>query len=246
MAIIENKSYLDTLDDEIGRAVRAIDWSAGQKQHKINKQAITDALSKVSCVSIGFRKERMNLNRVNESVLIKIGPKKRGHLAAYCGSWVRLVWLYTYGGYTMVCAVQKLEISKEVEETLLLCGPYTKDNFTKEIQVGHPYGHAMVDGERMIRISDGRWIKSTPTDAALENKEKDDIPDGNTAWKKTGGYATYLKYNGRWVRTYITRAEFDDGACMELPLGTNITIGADGINPDSHQRRTETGWKSID
>jgi len=243
MEIIENKSYLDTLDDEIGRAVRAIDWKAGQKQHKINKQAITDALSKVSCVSIGFRKERMNLNRVNESVLIKIGPKKRGHLAAYCGSWVRLVWLYTYGGYTMVCAVQKLEISKEVEETLLPCGPYTMDSFTKEIQVGHPYGHAMVDGEPMIRISDGRWIKSTPTDAALENKEKDDIPDGNTAWKKTGVYATYLKHNGCWVRTSLTRCEFEDGACLELPLGSRIFVSGDSAHGHTYYTRTKDGWK---
>lgn len=243
MAIIENKSYLDTLDDEIGRAVRAIDWSVGQKQHKINKQAITDALGKVSCVRIWFRKERMSLNHVNESVLIKIGPKKRGHLAAYRGSWVRLVWLRTYGGYTMVCAVQKLEISKEVEETLLPCGPYTKNDFTKEIQVGHPYGHAMVDNERMIRISDCRWIKSTPTDAALENKEKDDIPDGGTAWKKTGDHATYLKHNGRWVRTSLTRCEFEDGACLELPIRSRIFVSGDSKNGHTYYTRTKDGWK---
>jgi hypothetical protein len=243
MAVNENKSYLDTLDDEIGRAVRAIDWSVGQKQHKINKQAITNALEKVPHEKIGFRKERMNLNRVNESVLIKIGPKKRGHLAAYCGSWVRLVWLYTYGGYTMVCAVQKLEISKEVEETLLPCGPYTKNNFTKEIQVRHPYGHAMVDGDPMIRISDGRWIKSTPTDAALENKEKDDIPDGNNAWKNTGGYATYQKQNGRWVRTSLTRCEFEDGACLELPIGSRIFVSGDSTNGHTYYTRTKDGWK---
>jgi len=243
MAIIENKSYLDTLDDEIGRAVRAIDWSASYKEHKSNKKAITDAVSKVRHKIFPFRAQRMSLRSVNESVLIKIGPKKRGHLAAYRGCWVRLVWLSTYGGFTMNCAVQKLKISKEVEKTLIPCGPYTKKEFTADVQARHPYSYETVDGQPMIKIPDGRWIKSTPTDAALENKEKDDIPDGGYARKHLEtGFVHYKKYNRRWVRTTITKSEFEDGACLELPIGTQITVKDDTGNY-LYLKRTEEGWK---
>ena len=119
MTIIENQSYLDTLDDEVGQAVRRIDYSVNQTQHRRNKQAIVDALQKGQFRVFDFRKERMGLAQVNQSVLIKLGPKKRGHLAAYRGCWVRVVWLSTYGGYTMTCAVQKLDLTDEVERSLI-------------------------------------------------------------------------------------------------------------------------------
>ena len=74
MPITGNQSYLDTLDDEVGRAVRGIDYTVNQTQHRKNKQAIVDALQKGEFDVFGFRKQRMGLEQVNQSVLIKIGP----------------------------------------------------------------------------------------------------------------------------------------------------------------------------
>jgi hypothetical protein len=236
MPITENQSYLDTLDDEVGQAVRRIDYSANQTQHRKNKQAIVDALQKGEFEVFGFRKQRMDLEQVNQSVLIKIGPKKRGHLAPYRGSWVRVVWLSTYGGYTMNCAVQKLTLSEAVENSLIHCGPYTQEQFTEDVAARYPYGHAIVDDQRMMRLKDGRWIRSTPTAAALRGEETDDIPDGWHGYLPDFG--PFRKHAGRWVRLMVTQAEYDDGAGLELPLGTVIYVEG------THRKvRTENGWK---
>lgn len=236
MTITENQSYLDTLDDEVGQAVRGIDYTVNQTQHRKNKQAIVDALQKGEFEVFGFRKQRMGLEQVNQSVLIKIGPKKRGHLAAYRGSWVRVVWLSTYGGYTMNCAVQRLTLSEAVENSLIPCGPYAREEFTEDVASRHPYGHAIVDDQRMMRLKDGRWIRSTPTAAALRGEETDDIPDGWHGYLPDFG--PFRKHAGRWVRLMVTQAEYDDGAGLELPLGTVIYVEG------THRKvRTENGWK---
>jgi hypothetical protein len=236
MPITENQSYLDTLDDEVGQAVRRIDYTVNQTQHRKNKQAIVDALQKGEFEVFGFRKHRMDLEQVNQSVLIKIGPKKRGHLAPYRGSWVRVVWLSTYGGYTMNCAVQKLTLSEAVESSLIPCGPYTKEQFTEDVATRHPHGHVIVDDQRMMRLKDGRWIRSTPTAAALRGEETDEIPDGWHGYLPDFG--SFRKHAGRWVSLMVTQAEYDDGAGLELPLGTVIYV-------EGSQRkvRTENGWK---
>jgi hypothetical protein len=236
MLIIENKSYLDTLNDEVGQAVRGIDYTVNQTQHRKNKQAIVDALQKGEFEVFGFRKQRMGLEQVNQSVLIKIGPKKRGHLAACRGSWVRVVWLSTYGGYTMNCAVQRLTLSEAVESSLIPCGPFTQEGFTEDVATRHPYGHAIVDGQRMMRLKNGRWINSRPTDKALRGEETDDIPEGWHASLTDVG--PFIKHAGRWVRLTITTVEYDDGAGLELPLGTIIYL--DGVR---RKKRTKDGWK---
>jgi hypothetical protein len=235
MTIIENQSYLDTLDDEVGQAVRRIDYSVNQTQHRKNKQAIIDALQKGPFRVFDFRKERMGLAQVNQSVLIKLGPKKRGHLAAYRGCWVRVVWLSTYGGYTMTCAVQKLDLTDEVERSLISCGPYTKEEFTDDIAARYPFDHTYVDGERMMRLKDGRWIRSKPTDEALKGNEKDEIPDGWHAYLPNVG--PYQKHAGRWVRLLITNSEYQDGAGLELPIGSRVYVEG------KVKTRIEAGWK---
>ena len=239
MPIIENQSYLDTLDDEVGQAVKRIDYSVNQTQHRKNKQAIVDALQKGEFEVFGFRKERMNLGHVNESVLIKIGPKKRGHLAAFRGSWVRLVWLSTYGGYTMNCAVQKLVLTDSIERTLIPCGPYTKEEWD-DVSARYPFAHTIVDGERMMKLRDGSWIKSTPTDAAFKGKEKDNIPDGTDAFLV--GVGPFIKHGGRWVRILISSTEYEEGACLELPIGTQIYVGDIKRGFPLTKFRTADGW----
>ena len=105
MAIIENRSYFDTLDDEVGQLIKKIDPLAKQSVYRQAKNDLFKYVTRHRGEMFRFRKERMSLRSVNDSVLIKVGPKKRGHLAAYRGEWIRVIWHSTYGYLTNKIAV---------------------------------------------------------------------------------------------------------------------------------------------
>jgi len=124
MDIIENRSYFDTLDDEVGQLIKKIDPLQKQSVYRQAKNDLFKFVTRHRGEMFRFRKERMSLRSVNDSVLIKVGPKKRGHLAAYRGEWIRVIWHSTYG-FSMDCLVHKVKVTKEVEKQLVPRGPYT-------------------------------------------------------------------------------------------------------------------------
>ena len=174
MAIIENRSYFDTLDDEVGQAVRKIDPRAKQSIYRESKADLFELVSRRKGVVLQFRKKRMSLEEVNDSVLIKIGPAKRGHLSAYRGEWVRVIWSSTYG-FSMNCLVHKLKVTPEMEKKLMLRGPYTNEEFTDEVAKAYPFRDVTVDGLSLVRSAKGIWISPIPTYRALKNLEMDEI-----------------------------------------------------------------------
>ena len=97
MEIIENRSYFDTLDDEVGQLVKKIDPLQKQSVYRQAKNDLFKYVTRHRGEMFRFRKERLSLRTVNDSVIIKVGPKKRGHLAEYRGEWIRVIWHSTYG-----------------------------------------------------------------------------------------------------------------------------------------------------
>lgn len=249
MAIIENRSYFDTLDDEVGRLIKNIDGRQKQMVYRKAKGDLLKYASRHGAEMFRFRKERMSLSSVNDSVLIKVGPNKRGHLAAFRGEWIRVIWFSTYG-FSMDCLVHKLKIKKEVEQQLVLRGPYTKEEFTPELANAYPFPYVTVDGFRMVRSTKGNWVSSIPTDMALENLETDEIPDGATydkpVFKDSYGYVNlvgYQKYAGLWIKTQASREEINSGKLDWIPVGARVYVERAGMIPPGWCVRTAEGWK---
>ena len=250
MAIIENRSYFDTLDDEVGRLIKNIDGRQKQMAYRQAKADLFKYATRHGAEMFRFRKERMSLSSVNDSVLIKVGPNKRGHLAAYRGEWIRVIWFSTYG-FSMDCLIHKLKIKKEVEQQLALRGPYTKEEFTPELASAYPFPYVRVDGFLMVRSTKGNWVSSIPTDKALENLETDEIPDGATHYKPvftdSNAYATlvgYHKYAGLWIKTHASREDITSGKLDWIPPGGRVYVDRSGDIPSGWNVRTQEGWKS--
>ncbi len=182
MDIKENRSYFDSLEDDIGKLIQDIDPSDKQLVYRKAKKDLRKAFERRKSQFFYFRKGRMGLEESNDSVLIKVGPKKRGHLAAYKGEWVRVHWISTYG-FSMECAVQKVKVPKGLEASLIPADGLSSAEFTSDIALRYPKNRAQVDGKPMIRGIRGEWVSATPTDEALQNREKDEIPDGVSYYK---------------------------------------------------------------
>ena len=85
MPIKENRSYFDSLADVVGKRIKQLNPSDKQAVYRKAKKELRRAFERLKCQFFYFRKGRMGLEESNDSVLIKVGPKKRGHLAAYKG-----------------------------------------------------------------------------------------------------------------------------------------------------------------
>ena len=250
MAIIENRSYFDTLDDEVGQLIKKIDPLQKQSVYRQAKNNLFKYVTRHRGAMLRFRKQRLALESVNDSVLIKIGPKKRGHLAAYRGEWIRVIWHSTYG-FSMDCLVHKVKVSSELAEGLMLRGPYTKEEFTDEVAKAYPFRGVTVEGLHMVRSTKGNWVESKPTDMALENKETDEIPDGITYYKPVfkEEYACvylegYHKYAGLWIKTHASREDVTAGKLDWIPVGGRVYVDRSGDIPSGWSVRTTDGWKS--
>jgi hypothetical protein len=233
MEIIENRSYFDTLDDEVGQLIKKIDPLQKQSVYRQAKNDLFKFVTRHRGEMFRFRKERMSLRTVNDSVLIKIGPKKRGHLAAYRGEWIRVIWHSTYG-FSMDCLVHKVKVTKEVEQQLVPRGPYTKEEFTPELASAYPFPYVTV-----------------PTDKALQNLEADEIPDGVTHHKRditeSSVYPTlvgYHKYAGLWIKTHGSREDITSGKLDWIPVGGRVYVDRSGDIPSGWSVRTTDGWES--
>jgi hypothetical protein len=250
MDIIENRSYFDTLDDEVGQLIKKINPKAKQSVYRQAKNDLFKYVTRHRGEMFRFRKERMSLRSVNDSVLIKVGPKKRGHLAAYRGEWIRVIWHSTYG-FSMDCLVHKVKVTKEVEQQLVPRGPYTKEEFTPELARAYPFPYVTVDGLVMVRSTKGNWVSSIPTDKALQNLEADEIPDGVTHHKRditeSSVYPTlvgYHKYAGLWIKTHGSREDITSGKLDWIPVGVRVYVDRSGDTPSGWSARTQEGWAS--
>lgn len=248
MGIIENRSYFDTLGDDVNRMLKEIvALNFRGKCRKLKKELKEYVLSRGG-VELGFLHHRLALDGINDSVLIKIGPKKRGHLAAFRGYWVRIIWFGRYG-FTMNCLVYKIKITKKMEKTLIPRGPYTKEEFSDKVSKFYYLRHAIVDGEQLVRSTKGQWVSSVPTDRALMNLEKDEIPDGSTHEKPVKGkYSTllvgYHKFKGYWIKDFVSRREIDEGKLDWVPVGATLIV--ENWMKDSSSSlllRTKDGWE---
>ncbi len=249
MLIIENRSYFDTLDDEVSKLVAEIDPSDNQFEYRKSKKRLEAYVLRRRGEMFRFRKERMSLVGSNDSVLIKVGPAKRGHLAAYRGHWVRVIWYGTYG-FSMDCLVHKVKMTKDLEARLIPRGPYTKKEFTAEMAKFYPFRSVIVDGETLVRAQSGRWVSPIPTEKALDNLEKDEIPDGTYHHRQVprgsgSGYdmVGYRKHAGFWIRTYVTREELNSGEFDWAPAGARFHVDRIGDLPSGTFIRTQDGWK---
>ncbi len=249
MAIIENRPYFDSLDDEVSRLLAEVDPMDRQDVYRKAKKSLRALVLRRRGVMLRFRKERLALVGTNDSVLIKIGPKKRGHLAAYRGHWIRVIWFGTYS-FSMDCLVHKVRMTEAAEAKLIPRGPYTKEEFTDEVAKAYALPYATVDGLELVRSAKGAWVSSIPTDRALENLEKDEIPDGVTYQKLTpsehGPYPTavsYHKYGGFWIKTDAKREDITSGMLDWMPPGGRVYVERSGDIPPGWNVRTKDGWR---
>ncbi len=249
MPIIENRSYFDELDDEVGQLIKKIDPKSKQSAYRQSKSSLLSSVSRQRGAMFRFRKQYLSLNSINDSVLIKVGSSKRGHLAAYRGKWVRVIWYGTYG-FSMDCLVHQVKVSGELERNLMLRGPYAKEEFTEEVAKAYPFPTVKVDDSPLIRSAKGLWVSAVPTDSALENLEKDEIPDGTEYWKPTQVrwsslpyMVAYRKYGGFWIKTLATREEISSGRLDWIPVGARVYVDRSGSIPRGWNVRTEDGWK---
>jgi len=248
MDIIENRSYFDTLDDDLSRMLKEIVALNFRGKCRSLKKQLKAYVLRRRGVELDFLHHRLALDGINDSVLIKIGPKKRGHLAAFRGYWVRVIW-FGRNGFTMNCLVYKIKITKKIEKTLIPRGPYTKEEFTDEVSKFYYLHHVVVDGEQLVRSIKGHWVSSVPTDRALMNLEKDEIPDGSTYQKPVKEeYATllvgYHKLKGYWIKDFVSRQEVDDGELDWVPVGVILTV-VDWSEDSRYSLllRTKDGWE---
>jgi hypothetical protein len=252
MSVIENRSYFDALDDEVGQLIKKIDPKAKQSVYRESKAELFKLVRRRNGALFQFRKKRLSLEEVNDSVLIKIGPSKRGHLSAYRGEWVRVTWYSTYG-FSMNCLVQTVKVKPEAEKRLMLRGPYTKEEFTDEVAKAYPFHGVTVDGLPLVRSAKGIWLSPIPTYRALKNLEKDEIPDGIRYLyqppKKKGEYSNptmeeYFKHAGLWIKSYASREDINSGKLDWIPVGVRVYVHWSGDIPSGWSVRTQEGWKS--
>ena len=250
MSIIENRPYFDSLEDDIGKLIRELDHSDPQTEYRKAKKRLRRSFERRKCRSFYFRKGRMGLEDSNDSVLIKVGQKKRGHLAAYKGEWVRVHWISTYS-FSMECAVQVVKVSKRVEAALIPAGDLSAQEFTEDVAARYPKNRVLVNGEPLILGIKRTWVSATPTDAALQNLEKDEIPDGVSYYKpiKQPGNAylymeQYHKYAGFWIKTHATREELTSGKLDWVPVGGRVYVDRSGDIPSGWNVRTAAGWEA--
>ena len=249
MPIKENRSYFDSLADVAGKRIKQLNPSDKQAVYRKAKKELRRAFERLKCQFFYFRKGRMGLEESNDSVLIKVGPKKRGHLAAYKGEWVRVHWISTYG-FSMECAVQKVKMPKGMEGSLIPADGLSSAEFTPDIALRYPKNRAQVDGKPMIRGIRGEWVSATPTDEALQNREKDEIPDGVSYDKpieRPGNDYLYMeqhhKYAGHWIKTHATREDLTTGKLDWVPVGGRVYVDRCGDIPSGWNVRTGDGWK---
>lgn len=248
MPTIENRPYFDTLDDKVGKLIQELDPSDKQSVYRKAKNEIRRAFERRKCQFFYFKKGRMGLEDSNDSVLIKVGPKKRGHLATYNGEWVRVHWISTYG-FSMECAVQVVKVPNSIEESLIPAGDLSAKEFTEDVAVRYPKNRVQVDGKPMIRSVKRTWVSATPTDAALQNLEKDEIPDGVSYYKpiKQPGNAylyleQYHKYADLWIKTHAAREDLISGKLDWIPVGGRVYMDRSGDIPSGWNIRTTAGW----
>lgn len=249
MEIIENRSYFESLEDAVGKLIQKIDPSDRQAVYRKAKNDLRRAFVRRKCQFFLFRKGRMGLEGSNDSVLIKVGPKKRGHLAAYKGEWVRVCWFSTYG-FSMECAVQVVKVPESVEAKLIPAGDLSTQEFTEDVAARYPKDRVSVNGEPLIRSIKGTWVSATPTDAALQNLEKDEIPDGVGYYKtiRQPGSAYllrkhYHKFAGLWIKTHASREELTSGKLDWIPVGGRVHVERSGDILSGWSVRTSDGWK---
>ena len=246
---IENKSYFDKLDDAVSRLIADINPSDKQSEYRKTKKRLEAYVLRHGGEMFRFRKESMSLVGSNDSVLIKVGPAKRGHLAAYRGQWVRAIWYGTYG-FSMDCLVHKVKMNKDLEVKLIPRGPYTKEEFTEEMAKFYPFRSVVVDGEILLRARSGSWVSPIPTERALDNLEKDEIPDGNYHYRKVPrssgsdyDMVGYHKYAGLWIKSAVSREELDSGKLDWIPEGARVSVARFGEHPPGSRIRSKDGWK---
>lgn len=251
MAIIENRSYFDSLEDDVGKLIQELNPGDKQSVYRKAKKALRQAFERRKCQFFYFRKGRMGLEESNDSVLIKVGPRKRGHLAAYKGEWVRIHWISTYG-FSMECAVQVVKVPKSAEASLIPAVDLTTQEFTQDVAARYPKDRALVNGEPLIRSIKRTWVSATPTDAALRNLEKDEIPDGvsyDKPIKQPGNAYLYLeqyhKYAGLWIKTHASREELTKGKLDWVPVGGRVYVDWSGDIPSGWSIRTLVGWDRL-
>ena len=249
MDIKENRSYFDSLEDDIGKLIQDIDPGDKQLVYRKAKKDLRKAFERRKSQFFYFRKGRMGLEESNDSVLIKVGSKKRGHLAAYRGDWVRVYWISTYS-FSMECAVQKVNVPKSLEASLIPASDLSKEEFTDDVAARYPRDRVQVDGKPMIRGIKRKWVSATPTDAALQNREKDEIPDGVSYYKpieQPGNAYLYLeqyhKYAGHWIKTHATREDLTTGKLDWVPVGGRVYVDWSGDIRSGWNVRTADGWK---
>lgn len=249
MDIIENRPYFDSLADVVGKRIKELNPSDKQAVYRKAKKELRRALERRKCQLFYFRKGRMGLEESNDSVLIKVGSKQRGHLAAYKGEWVRVHWISTYG-FSMECAVQRVKVAKSLEASLIPADGLSSAEFTPDIALRYPKNRAQVDGKPMVRGIRSEWVSATPTDEALQNREKDEIPDGVSYYKpieRPGNDYLYMeqyhKYAGLWIKTYATREDLSTGKLDWIPVGGKVYVDRCGDIPSGWNVRTADGWK---
>jgi len=251
MPIAENRSYFDSLEEAVGKLIRELNPRDKQSVYRKAKNDLRRKFERRKCQFFYFRKGRMGLEESNDSVLIKVGPKKRGHLAGYKGEWVRIHWISTYG-FSMECAVQVVKVPKNVEATLIPAGDLSAEEFTEDVAARYPKDRVLVEGRSMIRSINRTWVSATPTDAALCNFEKDDIPDGVNCYKpiKQPGNAylyleQYHKYAGHWIKTHASREDLTTGKLDWVPVGGRVYVDRSGEVPSGWSIRTTAGWDRL-
>lgn len=247
MPIAENRSYFDSLEDAVGKLIKELNPRDKQSVYRKAKNDLRREFERRKCQFFYFRKGRMGLEESNDSVLIKVGPKKRGHLAGYKGQWVRIHWISTYG-FSMECAVQKVKLPKSIEVSLIPAVDLSTKEFTEAVASRYPKNRVLVDGEPMIRTAKRTWVRATPTDAALQNLEKDEIPDGVNFYKtiKQPGNAyqhleQYHKYASLWIKTHASRGDLTSGKLDWVPVGGRVYVDRSGEVPSGWSIRTEAG-----
>jgi len=102
----------------------------------------------------------------------------------------------------------------------------------------------------LIRGIKGIWVSATPTDAALQNLEKDEIPDGVGYYKtiRQPGSAYllrkhYHKFAGLWIKTHASREELTSGKLDWIPVGGRVHVERSGDILSGWSVRTSDGWK---
>ena len=251
MPIAENRSYFDSLEDAVGKLIKELNPRDKQSVYRKAKNDLRREFERRKCQFFYFRKGRMGLEESNDSVLIKVGPKKRGHLAGYKGEWVRIHWISTYG-FSMECAVQVVKVPKNVEATLIPAGDLSAEEFTEDVAARYPRDRVLVEGRSMIRSINLAWVSAKPTDAALCNFEKDDIPDGVNYYKpikQPGNDYLYLeqyhKYAGHWIKTHASREDLTTGKLDGVPVGGRVYVDRSGDIPSGWSIRTAAGWDRL-